>query len=135
MTSFEDWFSFSGRITRRDYWLWYALLVAGLELAVAVLRLLLKAAAGGGMPVHFGDTDLLIRPGTVIGIVAGIAIFLGGLAGAVKRLHDRDRSGWFYLICLVPLIGPIWLAVEIGFLRGTFGPNRFGPDPLSAQRY
>ena len=48
----------------------------------------------------------------------------------VKRCHDRDKTGWFIFIMLVPLIGPIWLLVELGFLRGTTGPNRYGPDPL-----
>ncbi|HAE49771.1 MAG TPA: DUF805 domain-containing protein, partial [Tistrella mobilis] len=52
------------------------------------------------------------------------------LAIGARRCHDRGRSGWFQLIMLIPLIGWIWLLVEIGFLRGTEGPNRFGPDPL-----
>jgi uncharacterized membrane protein YhaH (DUF805 family) len=86
------------------------------------------------------------------------------LALTVKRLHDRDRTGWWiaaiYLAILVAiLLGiatlmqpegqreplntvavgvvflaaclPIWLFIEIGFFRGTQGPNRFGPDPLA----
>ncbi len=42
----------------------------------------------------------------------------------------RNRTGWFLLIGLIPLVS-IWLVVELGFLRGTVGPNRFGPDPLA----
>jgi uncharacterized membrane protein YhaH (DUF805 family) len=52
------------------------------------------------------------------------------LAMYTKRWHDRDKSGWWTLIILVPIIGSIWLLVELGFLRGTDGPNRFGDDPL-----
>lgn len=77
-----------------------------------------------------------MHPGavTVIYGVVLLLVMIGGLAGAAKRLHDRDRSGWFQLIVLIPLTGAIWLGVEIGFLRGTFGPNRFGPDPLAGPR-
>ena len=52
-----------------------------------------------------------------------------GLALAVKRCHDRDKSGWFLLIGFIPIIGGVWLLVELGFLDGTQGPNRFGPSP------
>ena len=48
-----------------------------------------------------------------------------------KRWHDRGKSGWWSLIIFVPIIGSIWFLVELGFLRGTDGPNRFGPDPLA----
>ena len=45
----------------------------------------------------------------------------------IKRFHDRDKSGWWVLIGLIPIIGAIWLLIELGFLKGTDGPNRFGP--------
>jgi uncharacterized membrane protein YhaH (DUF805 family) len=48
----------------------------------------------------------------------------------VRRLHDIDRSGWWYLIGLVPLVGVILLLVWF-CSRGTNGPNRFGADPLA----
>ena len=98
---------------------------------------------------------------SVIGLVnAWIAFAL-----SVKRLHDRDRTGWWLLwqiliivvaviLIMVAITVPkeqgalwyalagaaglaafaisVWLFVEIGFLRGTQGPNRFGPDPLGA---
>ena len=44
----------------------------------------------------------------------------------IKRFHDRDKSGWWVLIGLIPIIGAIWLLIELGFLKGTPGPNRFG---------
>jgi uncharacterized membrane protein YhaH (DUF805 family) len=55
------------------------------------------------------------------------------IAVSVKRFHDRGRSGWFLLIALIPFFGALWLLIELGFLRGTPGPNRFGSYPL-AQR-
>ncbi len=48
---------------------------------------------------------------------------------AVKRYHDRDESGWWSLIGLVPLIGPIWLLIALGLRSGTDGENSFGPEP------
>jgi uncharacterized membrane protein YhaH (DUF805 family) len=89
-----------------------------------------------------------------------IAIWVSYLAIGVKRLHDRDRSGWwivvFYIVPwvlgsvanvadkqgndtvelvagLIGLVCVIWGLVELGFLRGTRGPNRFGPDPLQRE--
>jgi uncharacterized membrane protein YhaH (DUF805 family) len=47
-----------------------------------------------------------------------------------KRLHDRDKSGWWVLITLISILGDLWLVVECGCLRGTVGENRYGPDPL-----
>ena len=55
-----------------------------------------------------------------------------GLAVQIKRWHDRDKSGWWALLNLVPLIGTLWILIECGFLRGTYGANRFGPDPLGS---
>ena len=51
------------------------------------------------------------------------------LANYVKRWHDVGKSGWWVLICLIPCIGPLWQFVELGFSRGTYGPNHYGPDP------
>ena len=57
-----------------------------------------------------------------------MATFLPGLAVAVRRLHDVGKSGWFYFIVLIPLIGAIWLLV-LFFTEGNKGDNEYGPDP------
>src|SRR4030095_2487359 len=51
----------------------------------------------------------------------------------VKRCHDRDRSGWFVLVALVPPLS-LWYLIETMCLRGTKGSNRVGRDPLSSKR-
>jgi len=112
----SGWFSFQGRIARKVYWLHYVLPIA----AISILAALVDAMAGTN---------------GVVGLLVNLAVIVPSLAGAVKRLHDRDRSGWFYLIILIPLIGAIWLFIELGFLRGTRGPNRFGNDPLQDDLY
>jgi len=52
------------------------------------------------------------------------------LAVAVRRLHDNDKSAWWVLLSLVPVLGSIALIVLL-CLPGTQGTNRFGPDPLA----
>ena len=53
-------------------------------------------------------------------------------AVSVKRWHDRDKSGWWALVYLIPLIGLLWTLVANGLLRGTAGANRFGEDVTGA---
>ncbi len=48
----------------------------------------------------------------------------------IKRWHDRDKSGWWVFIALLPVLGVLWMLIECGFTKGTTGQNRFGPDPL-----
>ena len=81
----------------------------------------------------------------IVGIIDGIAGTIGVLttiynilviypyiAVLVKRCHDRNRTGWFILISLIPLLN-IWFLVEAYFLKGTTGSNKYGEDPLGGQ--
>jgi len=124
-----DWFSFGGRISRRQYWLKYVLLLTAIEVAGFVAGAAINLALGQE-PVAAGDGGPLPPPGGLVALLVSLGVIVPGIAGLAKRCHDRDRSGWFQLISLIPLIGSIWLVVEVGFLRGTPGPNRFGADPL-----
>lgn len=56
------------------------------------------------------------------------------IATSAKRWHDRDKSGAWVLVTLIPVVGWIWTLIENGLLRGTAGANRFGPDPLDTGR-
>jgi uncharacterized membrane protein YhaH (DUF805 family) len=117
--------SFEGRINRGKFWAGVAVLV--------LVQVLLYMTAGtlfgwsyleGRLP-EFG---LVSGP---ISFLVGLALLYSSLAVYAKRWHDRDKSGWWSLILLIPFVGGIWLLVECGCLVGTEGPNRFGPDPLS----
>jgi uncharacterized membrane protein YhaH (DUF805 family) len=112
-----EWFSFRGRIARRTWWLGYFLPILGLS----ILAFLVDAMLG-----------LVVWPegGGPVQLIVGLATLVGGLAGGAKRWHDRDCSGWWQLVLLIPAIGWLWNLVAVGFLRGNPGPNRFGPDPL-----
>jgi uncharacterized membrane protein YhaH (DUF805 family) len=78
----------------------------------------------------FGTLDSYVGVGLLSGIY-GLAILIPSLAVSVRRLHDIDRSGWWILIALVPLIGTIVLLV-FALLEGTPGNNRYGPNPKEA---
>lgn len=117
--------SFEGRINRGKFWAGVAVLVA----AQVVLYMIAATVFG---------IDYLEGGFTPYGLVSGPLSFLVGavllyclLAVYAKRWHDRDKSGWWSLILLIPFIGGIWLLVECGCLVGTEGPNRYGPDPLA----
>jgi uncharacterized membrane protein YhaH (DUF805 family) len=106
-------FSFEGRINRKPYWMFFLCAIL-LNIAAVALSMVLGKTMG------------------MIFVAAySIALVWFGLAVSVKRWHDRDKSGWWVLISLVPLIGTIWVLIENGFLKGTEGQNRFGPDPLA----
>ena len=113
-----DWryvlFQFDGRINRGKWW-------AGMiAVGVGVWIVALIAAIADSTVVW-----------TIYALVALLAIW-PYLAIAIKRWHDRGKSGWWVLIALIPLIGPFWALIETGFLKGDDGPNEYGPNPLVA---
>ena len=63
--------------------------------------------------------------------MVSLALLVPWIAVVVRRLHDADRSGWWGLLLLLPVIGLIALSV-IGLKPGTAGENRFGPAPRPA---
>jgi uncharacterized membrane protein YhaH (DUF805 family) len=116
----SGWFSFRGRISRKTYWLVYAL-------PIFAINIILNIIAG-----LTGALDPTREPNyVVLGVLLVVYLFfiVPSLAASIKRLHDRDRSGWFLLLSLIPLVN-FWVVIEIWFMKGTQGPNRFGPDPL-----
>ena len=146
----QDLLTFRGRMNRARYW--------NAILSMLCLSIVLGLIAG----ITQAATQKHV-PATVLTLISG-AMFLALAVPfyfiAIKRLHDRDKSGhWLWLFYLAPgalnMLGQlavaqgtlpvgraimlagisisIWGVVEIGFLRGTAGPNRFGPDPLQAQ--
>ncbi|WP_446215674.1 DUF805 domain-containing protein [Micromonospora sp. IBHARD004] len=106
---------FTGRARRSEYW-WFALFTVLVGLAAAILDGVLGTTLGSR-----GSTG-------VIGIIVNLALLLPTLAVGVRRLHDTDRSGWWLLIGLVPIVGAIVLLVFF-VLDSTPGTNRFGANP------
>ena len=117
-----DWnnlyLNYDGRCNRKPYWL--GSFVLGLiQIAVVLLIALILGMA-------YDSSSFNALEG-----VMSLVFLYPALAVTTKRWHDRDKSGWWSLILFVPIIGAIWMLVECGVLRGTMGPNRFGPDPLA----
>ena len=104
---------FGGRARRREYWFF--------TLFNMIIALVLGLIDGFlGFTTEFG-----------IGILGGLfslAIIIPGLAVAIRRLHDTNRSGWWLLIALVPFIGFIILLVFY-LTDSDPGDNRYGPNP------
>ncbi|WP_324262977.1 DUF805 domain-containing protein [Altererythrobacter sp. H2] len=109
---------FSGRSRRKEYWMF----VLGVIIA-AILASIIEAILGmsGSIGGTYGPLTLLL----VLGII------IPGIAVQVRRFHDQDKSGWFVLLGLIPIVGGLIVLVFM-FLEGTKGPNRFGPDPKGA---
>ena len=122
-----QWFSFNGRISRKTWWIFYFLIPIGINIAASALDAQFFGARNA-LPDKSGMADLNMGAFSIIASLAGLWV---GLAGQVKRWHDRDKSGWWVLVNFIPLIGWLWALIVAGFLRGTPGYNRFGPDPLA----
>ena len=106
-----NYVTFRGRACRSEYWFFQLF-----YFIVMVLGSVL-------------DSFIFGQP-SVIYAIAGLALFLPSLAVTVRRLHDTDRTGWWLLIGLVPLIGLILLIVWY-CSKGASESNRFGDDPLA----
>ena len=114
-------FSFEGRLNRQPYW----------------IMVILMGLLNGGFQRYlygYGPMGEPMGGGGMVGLALAILSIWIGFAVQIKRWHDRDKSGWWALLNFVPVLGWIWILVECGFLRGTFGDNRFGRDPLVAAR-
>lgn len=120
---------FSGRSRRKEYWMFVLLIFI-----IYVIAMILDTMLGFGTTTRYADvseTGAAVgfnSSGGIITLLAMLALFIPSLAVAIRRLHDTDRSGWWILIGLIPLVGAIVLLVFY-CTDGTRGPNRFGPDP------
>ena len=119
-------FGFRGRLTRAKFWL--------AALGIFVVELVLYAVLSGNVAalIHPPEVPPPIGPfATTVILAFGVLVNWISLAIAVKRYHDRDKSGWWVLIIFLPVIGALWYLIECGFLRGSDGNNDYGPDPLA----
>jgi uncharacterized membrane protein YhaH (DUF805 family) len=108
-SGFSNYVNFSDRAIRSEYWYWVLFIILG-EIVTSII-------------------DYAIGINLTTGIF-GLVTLLPSLAVAVRRLHDIDRSGWWILLALIPIVGAIVLIIWY-CTRGTAGANRFGPDRLT----
>ena len=118
--------SFDDRINRAKFWIG--------SLVLWVLWILVNVVLSTMFGMQYAEGEIFPVMGPVawlVWVIIAIALIYVTLAVWAKRWHDRDKSGWWSLIAFVPIVGAIWILVELGCLPGTEGPNRFGPDPLA----
>jgi uncharacterized membrane protein YhaH (DUF805 family) len=106
-SGFGKYVQFGGRASRSEYWYW------------TLFSILVSIAAN--------VVDGILGTSFISGI-AGLALLLPGLAVSARRLHDIDRTFWWVLLAFTVIGGLVLLYWAC--LRGTLGPNRYGPDPL-----
>lgn len=106
--------TFSGRAGRPEFWM-FTLISFVISIVLAVI-------------------DALLGTGIIIETVYDLAVFLPSLAVGVRRLHDTDRSGWWLLIGLIPIVGLIVLIV-FWATAGKPQENAYGPNPQGVPAY
>lgn len=109
----KNYVGFSGRARRKEYWMFVlvSFVLAGV-LSIIDKILGLERASGEG----------------ILTTIYGLLVLLPSWAVQFRRLHDTDRSAWWMLLLLIPIIG--WLVILVfNCQNGTQGDNRFGPDP------
>ena len=104
---------FNGRATRSEYW-YFVLFQLFAQIAFFILMAIGAAA----------DSRVLFGVPWVASLLFCLVMILPGLAVTVRRLHDGDKSGWFILVCFIPLVGPFILLYFL-MRKGTDGSNRY----------
>ena len=119
----DNYINFKGRARRKEYWMFtlvYVIILMGCTALDNMLGtvFMMDGGALGEISMGYGW----------VYTICGLAHFLPALSLVVRRLHDVGKSGWFYLIILIPIIGVIWLLV-LYCTEGQKQDNKWGPDP------
>jgi uncharacterized membrane protein YhaH (DUF805 family) len=104
---------FSGRARRKEYWM-FVLFNVIFSFAAIILDLVL-----------FSKNNSQTR---IFSTLYSLAVLVPSIAVGVRRLHDIGKSGWWFFISLIPLIGSIWLLV-LFVTDSQPGTNKYGPNP------
>ena len=118
----KNYAQFNGRARRKEYWmfvLFYSLIL--------IVAMILDNVAGLNFETEFMGQTVDSGYGIIYSITAALH-FLPALGAVVRRLHDVGKSGWMYLIVLIPLIGVIWLLVLLT-KDSQAGDNKYGANP------
>jgi uncharacterized membrane protein YhaH (DUF805 family) len=120
---------FTGRSRRKEYWMF---VLFNVLVVIAISAIFGRTSYTRVGMFASTWTDVSGPGGILIGLFR-LASFIPGLAVAVRRLHDQDKSGWLLLLAFIPFLG--WFALFVLMcLDGTRGSNRFGSDPKDPTR-
>lgn len=129
-TCLKKYADFTGRARRSEFW-WFYLASTLAVLAVYVVGLVLAGIAGAVSDTAGSIVGVLFL---IVYLALALALFVPFLAVSARRLHDTDKSGWFYLLGLIPFVGGI-IMIVLWATEGTAGPNRFGASPKGVAPY
>jgi len=113
----KNYATFSGRARRKEYWMFFLFNVL-ISLGLGVLD------------VVAGSYSVEYETGFFSGLYS-LLVLIPSIAVGVRRLHDTNRSGWWIVISLIPIIGVLVLFVFM-CLDSQLGTNRFGVNPKEA---
>ena len=119
-------FGLDGRIGRGMWWLGHLILTPIIIFCI-VTAIAGIASKNDALMSAAGLSFLLI-------IITIIPCAYIGISTTIQRYHDRGKSGWWFLMNFVPLIGPLWVLIECGFCSGDEGDNAYGPPPSAGRR-
>ena len=114
----DNYANFNGRARRKEYWMFTLFFMLFLLVPSFVFGLLI------GM---FASETVLISGGIILAALYFIHL-VPALAVTVRRLHDTGKSGWLYLLALIPYIGSLIIFI-FTVIKGDRGDNKYGPDP------
>ncbi|MCH9660824.1 MAG: DUF805 domain-containing protein [Bacteroidetes bacterium] len=119
---FKNYANFEGRARRSEYW-YYTLLNIIIVVPLAFLIGFVGGGAGEDSPIFYIGLGLLL--------LIALALLIPSIAVAVRRLHDTNKSGWWYLLGVIPLVSYIGGIVLLVFYcsNGDSGTNQYGQDP------
>lgn len=124
-TCFAKFVTWQGRASRSEYWFFVLF-----ELIVLAVAAMLDNVLGTSFKFVNPATGMEQSLGYgYLYMLSALVMLLPALAVMVRRLHDTNRSGWWYWIALIPIVGVILLLVWF-CSRGTVGPNNYGEDPI-----
>ncbi len=98
---------FSGRARRKEYWMFFLINII-IGIVLGFLATILKTS--------------------ILSTIYSLAVLIPGIAVCIRRLHDIGKSGWWWFIVLIPLVGPIWLLVLV-CTEGDSSNNQYGSNP------
>jgi uncharacterized membrane protein YhaH (DUF805 family) len=103
----KNYATFTGRATRQEYWMF------------VLFNFIFMIIAG--------TVDGVLGSYGLVSGIYGLGVLLPSLAIAIRRLHDIDKSGWFMLVSLIPIIGGLWLLIMF-CTKGTDGINSYNEN-------
>ncbi len=114
MAVIKNYAGFSGRAGRKEFWMFYLVYIL-IFIAIGIVSAILPQSIGSMV--------------SMLSVVFALALFIPTIAVSIRRLHDTDRSGWWMLLGMIPLVN--FYVLYLLIIEGTQGPNRFGDSPVA----